>query len=218
MTKYKNPTEFKNCTCPVLIFLLLLCLNQQKLIMKTLLALKSRFLLLFVLFSLPVPDALAMEGGIRDFEVRENLIKNDKLAIIALDSLGNPQESINGTFQFRINGFKQELQFNDGVGIAPNAIESSIFVFIKHQNQSGSQGKLYFVMKSAKGINPIYINWYYLILIPMVIILLGYLFKRLIVVAILLLVGFFIFNYSKGLNLENLFDTIVHGIRGIVGY
>jgi len=217
-TKYKISREFKNYFQPVLIFLLLLCFNQQKLIMKTLQALKSRFFLLFVLFSLPVPDALAMEGGIRNFEVRENLIKNDKLAIIALDTLGNPQESINGTFQFKINGFKQELQFRDGVGITPHAIESSTFVFIKHQNQSGSQGKLYYVMKSSKGINPMYINWYYLILIPLAIILLGYLFKRLIVVAILLLVGLFLFNYSKGLNLESLFDTIVHGIRGMVGY
>lgn len=186
--------------------------------MKTILAVKRRFLLLFVLFSLPVVNALALEGGIRDFEVRENLIKNDKLAIVALDSSGHPEERINGTFQFVINGFKQELQFKDGVGIAPNAIESSVFVFIKHQNQTGSKGKLYFVMKSAKGINPIYINWYYLILVPLAIVLLGYLFKRLIVIAILVLVGLFVFNYSKGLNLENLFDTIVHGIRGMVGY
>lgn len=177
-------------------------------------------LLLSLIFSATLlkAQAQALDGGIRDFEVRENLIKNDKLAIIALDSLGNPQESISGTFQFVINGFKQELKFNEGVGIAPDAIESSIFVFIKHQNQSGSTGKLYFVSKSAKGINPIFINWYYLILIPLAIVLLGYLFKRLIVIAILLLIGLFIFNYTKGLNLENLFDTIVHGIKGMVGY
>lgn len=186
--------------------------------MKTLLALQSRICLFFILLSLPVSGVFAREGGIRDFEVRENLIKNDKLAIIAIDSSGHPQESINGTFQFVINGFRQELRFSDGVGIAPNAIESSVFVFIKHQNQSGSTGKLYYVAKSAKGINPIFIHWYYLILIPLAIVILGYLFKRLIVIAILLLVGLFIFNYSKGLNLENLFDTIVHGIRGMVGY
>lgn len=155
-------------------------------------------------------------GRIQNFEVRENLLKNGKLAVIALDTSGMPQEAVNGTFKFVINGFVHELNFHDGVGITAHAVESSAFVFFKHQNQEGSVGKLYFVSKGDSGLRTYYIKWFYLILIPLLIVLVGYLFKRLMVIAILLLVGLFIFNYNKGLNLENLFDTIVHGLKGLV--
>lgn len=173
------------------------------------------FLLLFCCLS--VKAAVPVLLGIEDFEVRENLIKNDKLAIIALDSTGNPQEKINGTFQFSLNGFKDEVQFHDGVGITSQAIETSSFVYIKHENHLGSTSKLYYVYKGSNGLKPIFINWYFLILIPLGIVLLGYVFKRLIVLAIILLVGLFIFNYSKGLNLEYIFDSIIQGIKNLVG-
>ncbi|SEL27049.1 hypothetical protein [Parapedobacter koreensis] len=153
------------------------------------------------------------EGNIDHFIIKENLIKNGKLAIIATDADENPKESISGTYQFTINGFKQELSFNEGVAITPHAIESSAFVFIKHRNQQGSHGRLYYVLKNDKGLNPIAINWYYLILIPAVILLVAYLFKRMVILAIVILIGLFIFNYSKGLDVENIVETIVHGIK-----
>ena len=152
--------------------------------------------------------------SINHFIVKENLIKNGKLAIIATDANENPLDSISGTYQFVINGFEQALKFNEGVAITPHAIESSAFVFIKHRNQQGSHGRLYYVLKNDGGLNPIAINWYYLILIPAVILLVAYLFKRLMILAVVILVGLFIFNYSKGLNLENLFETLAHGIKG----
>ncbi len=155
-------------------------------------------------------------SGIDHFVVKENLIKNGKLAIIATDADESPNDSVSGTYQFVINGFNQELKFNEGVAITPNAIETSAFVFIKHHNQQGSQGRLYYVLKNDNGLNPIAINWYYLILIPAVILLIAYLFKRLMVLAIVVLVGFFIFNYSKGLDLENIFETITHGIKSVM--
>jgi hypothetical protein len=173
------------------------------------------FLILF--FCLSVKAAVPELSGIEDFEIRENLIKNDKLAIIALDSTGSPQEKINGTFQFSLNGFKQEVQFHDGVGITTQAIESSSFVYVKHENYLGSTSKLYYVYKGSNGLKPIFISWYYLILIPLGIVLLGYVFKRLIVLAIILLVGLFIFNYSKGLNLAYIVDSIIQGIKNLVG-
>ena len=154
--------------------------------------------------------------GIDHFVVKENLIKNGKLAIIATDADENPTDSVSGTYQFVINGFNQELKFNEGIAITPNAIETSAFVFIKHRNQQGSQGRLYYVLKNNNGLNPIAINWYYLILIPAVILLIAYLFKRLMVLAIVVLIGFFIFNYSKGLDLENIFETITHGIKSVM--
>lgn len=173
-------------------------------------------LIFMVLGTFSVYGSRLVDGQIIDFDVKENLLKNDKLAIIALDTAGIPQEQVNGTFRFVINGFAHELKFNDGIGIAPNEIESSAFVFLKHQNQQGSVGKLYFVSKGNDGLKTYYIKWFYLILIPVLIVFIAYLFKRLMVIAILLLVGLFIFNYSKGLNLENLMDTIVHGLKGLV--
>lgn len=177
----------------------------------------SMLLICLAFAALTVVPLQAQESSIQDFEVRENLLKNDKLAIIAVDGEGAPQEQVNGTYQFVINGFQQELQFHDGVGIAPQAIESSVFVFLKHRNQNGSTGKLFYVVKNEQGLRPIYIHWYYLIIIPLVVLLIAYLFKRLLVLALLLLVGLFIYNYSKGLNLENFFDTIVHGLKGLGG-
>lgn len=179
---------------------------------------KSQFLLFFnvavlVFLAFPTEAQTRYEQGIRSFQVKENLIKNDKLAIIATDSAGNPQEEISGTFQFVINGFQQEIKFNEGVGVAPQAVGSSAFVFIKHQNQFGSTGQLYYVVKNDQGIRPIHINWYYLIVIPLIIIIVGYLFKRLFLLAVILVVGIFLFNYSKGLDFSNLMDTIVHGLR-----
>lgn len=151
--------------------------------------------------------------GIRDFVIKEHLSQNGKLAIIATDSAGMAEEHINGTFKFVINGFDHDLRFHDGVGVAPNAINASAFVFIKHANHFGSNGKLFYVVKNDRGLKPIFINWYYLIIIPLLIIVIGYVFKRLLIVAVIALVGLFVYNYSKGLDLQNLIETIVHGVR-----
>ena len=155
-------------------------------------------------------------NDIDHFIVRENLIKNGKLAIIATDTNEQPNEAISGTYQFVINGFKQELQFHDGVANTPDAIETSAFVFIKHRNQQGSHGRLYYVWKRDHGLNPIAINWYFLILIPAIILLIAYLFKRIMVLAIVALIALFIYNYSHGLDIENILETIVHGLKSLI--
>ncbi|MFC7522441.1 hypothetical protein ACFQRK_00685 [Parapedobacter sp. GCM10030251] len=171
------------------------------------------FLYLLALLWFPVLCDAQDLRSINHFIVKENLIKNGKLAIIATDADENPLDSISGTYQFVINGFEQSLKFNEGVAITPHAMEASAFVFIKHRNQQGSHGRLYYVLRNDGGLNPIAINWYYLILIPALILLIAYLFKRLMILALVILAGFFIFNYSKGLNLENWFETITHGIK-----
>lgn len=171
----------------------------------------------FVIAFVAALGAHAQESNdIDHFIIRENLIKNGKLAVIATDAEEHPNEAISGTYQFVINGFKQELQFHDGVAITPNPIETSAFVFVKHRNQQGSHGRLYYVLKRDQSLNPIAINWYFLILIPALILLIAYLFKRLMVLAVVVLVGLFIYNYSKGLDLENIFETISHGVKSLI--
>ena len=155
-------------------------------------------------------------NDIDHFIVRENLIKNGKLAIIATDTEEHPNEAISGTYQFVINGFKQELKFHQGVSVTANPVEASAFVFIKHRNQQGSHGRLYYVLKRGQHLNPVAINWYFLILVPAAILLIAYLFKRIMALAIVVLVALFIYNYHKGLDLENIFETVSHGVMSLV--
>lgn len=153
---------------------------------------------------------------INHFVVRENLIKNGKLAIIATDTEERPNEEISGTFQFVINGFQEELQFHDGVAITSSAVETSAFVFIKHRNQQGSHGRLYYIWKRDKGLHPIAINWYFLVIVPAVILLIAYLFRRIMVLAIVILIILFIYMNSKGLDIEGIFETIAHGVKSLI--
>lgn len=160
---------------------------------------------------------MAQSSRIDDFVIMENLIRNSKLAIIATDTAGVPNEALSGTYQFVINGFRQELTFNEGVAVTPQAIDKSTFVFVKHQNQNGSVGKLYFLYKSEQGFRPILIDWFYLVLIPALVLIIGYMFRRLLIWAVVALIALFIFNYRKGLDVTNIFETIVHGIKDFMG-
>ncbi|WP_134090310.1 hypothetical protein [Olivibacter sp. XZL3] len=148
-----------------------------------------------------------------NFIVKENLIKNNKLAIIACDSLDEPTDQLNGTFLFVINGFKQQLSFSEGVAISPHEIDKSSFVFLKHKNEHGTHSKLYYVLKNDDGLKPIKINWVFLLLVPLAIVFVATIYKRLIFLAIIALIAFFYFNYNKGLSFEGLFETVAAGIK-----
>lgn len=152
---------------------------------------------------------------INSFMVKENLLKGQKLAIIATDSLNNPLENINGVYNFSVNGFKQELKFNDGVAICPLQIEKSAFIFIKHLNDDKSPSNLYFVYKKNTDLNPIKISWYILLAIPLGLILIGYMFRKLIGFVIFILSIILYFYYSKGLSIPTFFESIIDGIKNI---
>jgi hypothetical protein len=162
-------------------------------------------------------NVFAQNGNqtINYFVVKENLLKNEKLAIIATDSLENPLETVNGTFNFSVNGFKQELTFNNGVAVCPLQIEKSAFVFIKHINELGSHSNLFFILKQNTDLKPYKISWYLLIAIPIMLILIGYMFRKLIGIMILILVAFSYFNYSKGLSIPTFFESVIDGIKNI---
>ena len=155
----------------------------------------------------------AQSVAINNFLVKENLLKNEKIAIIAADSADKPIERINGTFLFSINGFKQELKFNDGVAVAPQQIDKSTFLYIKHKNDGGTHSKLYYVIKKETDLNPIKINWLILILIPLVVIAIASMFRKFILIAVIILVLLFFFNYNSGLSLPTFFETIIDGIK-----
>lgn len=155
----------------------------------------------------------AQPVSLSNFIVKEHLLKNSKLAVIAADSADRPVERVNGTFLFSINGFRQELKFNDGVAVAPQQIEKSAFVYLKHQNELGSHSKLYYVVKKGEDLNPIKINWFVLLLVPLIIVAVAALFRKFIIFAIVLLMIIFFFNSSKGLGIPTFFETIIDGLK-----
>ncbi|MDA9555868.1 hypothetical protein N9R54_06515 [Pelobium sp.] len=173
------------------------------------------FLSLFLLISFQISSASESFQHINSFTVKENLLKNDKLAIIATDSLAHPLENINGTFNFSVNGFKQSLYFNNGVAVCSLPIEKSSFVFIKHENENGSHSNLYYVVKHDGELNPIRISWYLLLAIPIGLILIGYMFRKLIGLIIFILVAIVYFNFSKGLSIPTFFESIFDGLKNL---
>jgi hypothetical protein len=176
-----------------------------------------RFFIFAIIILLPsITFAQKLTNQINHFIVEENLLKNDKLAIIATDSLEQPLENINGTFQFSLNNFNYPLEFHDGVAIAPNQVEESTFVFIKHINDSGSHGQLFYILKRDSGLNPIKVSWLMLLIVPAILVLIGMMFRKLLTLAIIALLVFLYFNYKHGMDLTTFFETLVHGIKGLI--
>lgn len=169
-------------------------------------------LLLLLAFSVSV---FAQKAAINNFIVKESLLKNSKLAIIAADSSDNPIEQINGKYTFTVSGFTQPITFNDGIAILPLQLERSAFVYIKHQNDSGTHSKLLYVYKKDGSLNPYTINSIWLIIFPALIVFLAFAFRKFIIIAVVILVIFIYFNHSNGLNLSTFFETIFDGLKAM---
>ncbi|TKC10845.1 hypothetical protein FA048_11800 [Pedobacter polaris] len=169
-----------------------------------------------VLFLLFAGNTFAQTADINNFLVKESLLKNSKLAIIAADSLENPLEKINGTYTFSVSGFTQELTFNEGVAILPLQINKSAFVYIKHQNDKGTHSKLLYIYKKEGNLNPFTISRIFLIVIPLILVILIFAFKKFIYIAAILLVIFLIFSYNNGLNISTFFETTFDYLRNLV--
>ena len=172
--------------------------------------------LLALVMSFTCKDLAGQTMVLKNFIVKQNLLKNDKLAIIAADSAEKPMEEISGTFLFNINGFKQELKFHEGVAVSPQPIEKSTFVYLKHINDSTTTAKLYYVLKKESGLNPIKISWQMLVLIPLLLVIIGSMFRKFLVFAIIILIGMFLFNSSNGLNIPTFFETIFDGLKSFL--
>jgi hypothetical protein len=174
-----------------------------------------RQIYLLLLLSVFGSSAFAQKADINNFIVKESLLKNSKLAIIAADSLDNPLEKINGNYTFTVSGFTQPLRFNDGVAILPLQLERSTFVYIKHQNETGTHSKLLYVYKKEGSLNPYTINSMWLIIFPAIIVFLAFAFRKFIIAAVVIMVIYIYFNHSNGLNLSTFFETIFDGLKAM---
>ena len=155
----------------------------------------------------------AQKADVNNFIVKESLLKNSKLAIIAADSLDQPLENINGLYTFSVSGFTQPVKFNDGVAILPMQLERSAFVYIKHQNDKGTHSKLLYVYKKDGTLNPYTINSLWLVVIPLLLIFMAFAFRKLIIFVVIILLLFMYFNHSNGLNLSTFFETIFDNLK-----
>jgi hypothetical protein len=172
------------------------------------------FYLVILLFV--ATTSFSQNANINNFIVKESLLKNSKLAIIAADSLDNPLETINGIYTFSVSGFSQEVTFANGVAVLPLKINKSTFVYLKHENDNGTHSKLLYVFKKDGNLNPITIKRIFLIIIPLIIIILAFAFKKFIYIAVILLLIFMYFNHSNGLNLSTFFETMIDYLKNLV--
>ncbi|WP_460694052.1 hypothetical protein [Mucilaginibacter puniceus] len=149
------------------------------------------------------------------FVVKENPFAENEIAIVAVDSAENIRESVNGVFNFTLNGFKQDLVFDKGTAFYRQKLDKSSFLYVKHINESGTHSVLYYVYKHSGKITPIRISWILLIAIPIGLILLGYIFKRFIIIAAVIFCIFLYFNHHNGLSIPTFFESIFDGLRGL---
>ncbi|MFI5139925.1 MAG: hypothetical protein ACHQIM_19040, partial [Sphingobacteriales bacterium] len=76
--------------------------------------------------------------AINHFVIKENPFAKNEVAIVATDTAGAVQENVNGTFSFSVNGFQDTLHFDKGTAFYRHKIERSTFLYVRHQNDSGT--------------------------------------------------------------------------------
>ena len=157
--------------------------------------------------------SFADSQSLKNFVVKPNPFAKDEIAIVAADSSNEVDEAVNGTFIFTVNGFTDTLQFDKGTAFYHHKIQRSSFVYIKHVDDSGTYGSLYYLYKHEHDITALHINWIWLLVIPVAIILAGYLFKRFLIIAVILFIVFLYFNYYNGLSVPTFFESILNGLK-----
>lgn len=153
--------------------------------------------------------------NINHFAIKENPFAKNELAIVAVDTAHNILENVNGLFSFTVNGFQEPLTFNKGTAFYRHKLDKSSFLYVKHVNDAGTHSILYYVYKSDDKLTPIHISWIVLLSIPVLLVLLGYLFKRFIIIAIIIFLIFLYFNHHAGLSVPTFFESIIDGLKGM---
>jgi hypothetical protein len=175
----------------------------------------KKLLLVACLTILSACFALADTVTIKHFEIKENPFAKDEIAIVATDTAHNILENVNGKFTFSVNGFTEQLRFEKGTAFYRHKLDKSSFLYVKHVNDSGTHSLLYYVYKTDDKLIPIHISWIVLLIIPVVLVVLSYMFKRFIIIAIIIFCIFLYFNHHAGLGIPTFFESIFDGLKGI---
>ena len=175
----------------------------------------KKLLLIFCLLALSATTAFADTVTIYHFAIKENPFAKDEIAIVAVDTAHNVLEKVNGTFAFTVNGFQEDLKFDKGTAFYRHKLDKSSFLYVKHVNDSGTHSILYYVYKSDDKLTPIHISWIVLLIIPILLVVLSYLFKKFIIIAIVIFCIFLYFNHHAGLSVPTFFESIIDGLKGL---
>jgi len=175
----------------------------------------KKIILLFTFLTVVMGYVKADTITIHHFVIKENPFATDEIAVVATDTAGTIQENVNGIFNFTINGFEQALTFDKGTAFYRQKLQKSSFIYIKHQNDAGTHSMLYYVYRNSGKLTPIHISWIVLVAIPLALVLLGYLFRKFIIIAAIIFVIFLYFNYHNGLSIPTFFESIIDGLKNM---
>ena len=175
----------------------------------------KKHLLAICLVILSAGLAFADTVTINHFAIKENPCAKDELAVVATDTANNIIENVNGLFAFTVNGFQESLKFEKGTAFYHHKLDKSSFLYVKHVNESGTHSILYYVYKNDDKLSPIHISWVVLLAVPVLLVLLGYLFKRFIIIALIIFCIFLYFNHHAGLSIPTFFESIIDGLKGL---
>lgn len=159
--------------------------------------------------------AFADTVSIKHFVIKENPFANNEIAIVATDTSNNILENVNGVFSFTVNGFQEGLRFEKGTAFYRHKLDKSSFLYVKHVDDAGTHSMLYYVYKGSDKLVPIHISWIVLIAIPILLVVLGYMFKRFIIIAVIIFIIFLYFNYHNGLSIPTFFESIIDGLKNL---
>ena len=176
----------------------------------------KKIFLAFCLIILSSRFVFADTITINHFVVKANPLNDGEVAVIATDSLDRKIDDLSGVFLFTLNGFDDTLKFHRGTAYYGRKIERSTFLYVRHLNDSGTHSALYYIFKNGGFLKPIHISWVLMLGIPCLLVLLAYMFKRFIIVAIVIFAVFMYFNYHSGLSIPTFFQSIVDGLKNLV--
>jgi len=161
-------------------------------------------------------SAFADTVSINHFIVKENPFAKDEIAIIATDSAANIRQDVNGIFNFSVNGFDDTLRFDKGTAFYRHKLDKSTFLYIKHVEANGNiHSSLFYAFKRDTKIDIFHISWILLLIIPILLIVLGYVFKRFFIIALILFCIFLYFNHHNGLSIPTFFESIFDGLKAL---
>lgn len=170
-------------------------------------------LLFTALLLLAVRFSYAENVAITNFMAKSNPFAVDEIAIVATDTAKNIDERVSGNFIFTINGFEDTLKFDKGTAFYHHKIQKSSFIYAKHRNDEGTYGMLYYVYKHGHDLTLLHISWMLLLIIPVGLVIIAYVFKRFIIFAVIIFCIFLYFNYHNGLSIPTFFESIFDGLR-----
>jgi len=175
----------------------------------------KKYLLSICLALFCIASSFADTVTIKQFVVKENPFAQNELAIVATDTAGKILENVNGKFAFTVNGFQEDLHFDKGTAFYRHKLDKSSFLYVKHVDEKGTNSILYYVYKGDHKLTPVHISWIILLGIPVLLIVLGYMFKKFIIIAAVIFIIFIYFNHHNGLSIPTFFESIIDGLKGL---